>query len=249
MEGVTSRILQAVGILSFFVGWEIVGRAEVTIAIPPASQVLPALWDGVVDGELLRPAAGTLLVAGVGYAVAAVLGIALGMLTGLSRLASTILDPLIDGGYATPMTMLIPVIAVWTGVGFTGKVALVVSFCIFIIIMNTATGCREVAPEHREAAAAFRTPRWRVYTRVVLPSAAPFIATGLRVSVGRAVGGAITAELLMAASNLGLYLLETGSNFAIVDLVAATMFVALLGASVMYLAGVIERRAMSWTRL
>jgi ABC-type nitrate/sulfonate/bicarbonate transport system permease component len=237
-----------IAILALCIGWQVLGRSGAVFGIAPFTEVMKALWEAVGTHELWSATIGTLKVAAVGYAIAASLGVGIGLLTGLNRTAAYLLDPLINAAYSTPTTMFVPVIGVYMGLGFAGKVFLVVTFCVFLIIINTAAGARGVGASHIELARVFGLSRVATWRKVILPCAAPYILTGLRVSVAKVVAGAIVAQLLMSTSDLGLYLATMGNSFNVDGLLAGIVFVALLGGSLMMIATVLERRALRWKR-
>jgi ABC-type nitrate/sulfonate/bicarbonate transport system permease component len=230
----------------FFVAWEAMGRAGVVYGIRPFSETARTLWKALTDGELTGPTLGTLRIAATGYAIAVLVGVPVGMLTGLSKQAAQVLDPLINAAYATPMVMLIPVIGTYTGLEFGGKVFLVFTFCVFVIVMNTAAGIRSVREEYIAAGRAFGLSRAKIYRQILLPGAAPLILTALRVTVGHAISGAIVAELLLSVDNLGLYLVDTAARFQLAKLLAATFFLALLAMAAMTVARLVERWLVRW---
>jgi ABC-type nitrate/sulfonate/bicarbonate transport system permease component len=230
----------------FFVLWEIVGQSEITVAVVPASEVMPDLWDQLLHGELISATWGTLEIAGVGFAISAVIGLLVGLLIGLSRPWADVLDPLVNAMLSAPIAMFIPVIAVYLGLEFRAKVVGVVLFSVFIVIVNTATGIREVPQSGIEMARAFGTSRRRVYTRVIFPWASPYIITGLRIAVGRAVEGAILFELFLRAENLGLVIKNATGSFDLSVLLGAVFFITILAAGLMGLARIIEWRLLRW---
>jgi ABC-type nitrate/sulfonate/bicarbonate transport system permease component len=239
----------AASVLIFFVAWEVVGRDGRYVAIKPVSAVMPQLWSELTDGtELLQATFGTLSIALVGYLIAVVIGVSVGYLTASSHIAASTLDPIINAIYATPIYMVIPVLGIYAGLEFNGKVFLVVMFCVFVIIINTNAGVRQVPPGLLEMASSFRLTRAQKIRRVVLPSAGPYIATGMRIGVGLAVQGAIVGELLLRVDNLGLMLLNAGASFQIPKLLAMSFFIAILATGSMLLARAVERRAIRWPR-
>jgi len=238
-----------VSVVLFFVVWEIVGRRGDYTAIKPFSQVAGQLWSAMtVDGGLWRATAGTLGIALAGYAVAVVVGVAVGYLTGSSPVAAATLDPLVNAAYATPVYMVIPVLGIYLGLEFAGKVFLVVVFAVFVVIINTSAGVRQVPPGLLEMATSFRLTRAQKLRRIILPSAAPYIATGMRLAAGLSVQGAIVGELLLRVDNLGLQLLNAGSSFQIARLLAMSFFIAMLATATMLLARWAERRVIRWPR-
>jgi ABC-type nitrate/sulfonate/bicarbonate transport system permease component len=233
-------------VLAFLVGWEIVGLTAGIFAIPPFHTILWTLVDMLRTGELWGPTGSTLLVALAGYVTAAILGVVLGVALGLSETLRTALEPIVNAAYATPMAMFIPIIGIYLGLDFVGQAFLVVTFCVFIVLMNTQAGVRAAPVDYWELGRSLRLSYSHVVVRMVLPHALPYILVGLRVSVARAVAGAITAELLMATTGLGLYLSMAGSSFDMNRLVAGTVWVALLGIFPVVLAYRVERRLTRW---
>jgi len=189
---------------------------------------------------------GTLWIAAVGFLIGGVLGVVFGTVIGTSERWANVWDPIVSGAFAVPISMFIPVITVYLGLEFEAKVALVVLFNIFVIIVNTATGIREVPESILEMARAFNTDRRDVYRRIVFPWASPYIITGLRIGVGRSVAGAILADLLLRAQNLGLVIREAQGSFQLAELLAAVFFITIVAALTMGLARLVEWRLMRW---
>jgi len=233
-------------IVLFFVIWEIIGQSGVTVAIVPPSEVLPDLAREIAEGELLSATLGTLQLAAVGFVISAAIGLAVGLLMGLSRPWNDVLDPLVSAMLSAPIAMFIPVIAVYLGLEFKAKVVGVVLFTVFIIIINTATGIREVPGSGIETARAFQTSRRRLYTNVIFPFASPYIITGLRLAVGRAVEGAILFELFLRAENLGLIIRNATGSFDLSELLGAVFFITIIAAGAMGLARIVEWRLLRW---
>jgi ABC-type nitrate/sulfonate/bicarbonate transport system permease component len=236
----------ALSIALFFVLWEAIGRSGRLIAILPASEVLPDLAGQIADGEILQATLGTLRIAAVGFAIGAVLGVPLGVLIGQSERWSSVLDPLVNASLAAPIAMFIPVIAVYLGLEFKAKVVGVVLFSIFVIIINTATGIREVPPTVLEMGRAFGTSRAKMYRRIVLPWASPYIITGLRIGVGRAVEGAILFDLFLRTENLGLVIRNAAGSLDLSTLLGSVFFITIIAAGTMGLARIVEWRLLRW---
>lgn len=233
-------------ILFFFIIWEILGRSGAIISVVPVTDVMPVLLDQILSGQILLATFGTLKTAGVGFAIGAIVGVSIGVLIGVSKRWGAVLDPLVNGLFAAPMAMIIPVISVYLGLEFEAKAFLVFLFAVFVIIINTAAGIREVPHSVKEMARAFETSRSRMYRCIILPWAGPYILTGLRIGVGRSVQGAILAELFLRAQNLGLFIRNAQGAFRLEELLAAVFFITVLAASTMGLARLIEWRLLRW---
>lgn len=238
--------IRTLSIAMFFVVWELVGRSGRLFAIVPASTALDRLLHDLAGRTVLVAALGTLRIAAIGYLLAAVVGLALGSVIGSSRIGKWTLDPLVNAGVVTPIAVLIPVMGVYFGFGFRSKVALVFLFCLFVITINTSAGVAERPAALVETARAFGITGWALYRKVVLPHALPLVLTGLRLGVGRAIQGAIIADLLLESGNLGAYLLRAGATFDMSGLLAGTFFTVLLGAALMLIARRVERALLHW---
>jgi len=180
-----------------------------------------AVWQAtaVIKGEFFLPTipqtirgfgeiftqgyAGTLLVTlrqlVVGFVIALVIAIPVGVLMGRFRFVEDILAPYVNTLFVTPKQALLPVIIVAVGVGFWYRTWVVVLFAVFFPIMNTAAGVRYVDKELRETARAFGTGPWRMFTRIYLPASAPFLVAGIRLGFGMAMKGMVIAELWVFA--------------------------------------------------
>ncbi len=235
-------------VAAFFVLWEIVGRSEVFLSVVPASETIPELFRLLADGEILLAARSTLALAATGFIIGAVLGIAIGAWIAASPRAAAVLDPIVSASFSVPFAIFIPVISIYLGLEFKAKVVLVVLFNIFIIIINTSTGIREVPPGPKEMARAFEASRMEMYRKVIFPWASPHIVTGLRLGVGRSVQGAILADLFLRAQALGLFIVDAQGRFDIPRLLAAVFFVTILAAGVMGIARLLEWRLLAWKR-
>lgn len=229
--------------------WQWYGSKPKVFSVAPFTEVISSLWEGITEDHVLQALQSTLWGATVGYVIAAVLGVALGFFIAVTSWGRNTLEPLIDAAYATPMSLLIPVIGIYTGLGFQGRVIFIVFWCIFEIIMNTIEGVRGVPGSRYELARSFCANRRILYAKVVLPSAMPLVISGLRLGVGRALRGAVTAELLLAAANLGRLTLRAGSTFDIPRLLALILLVMLVGLVLMKAAAMVERRILRYQRV
>ncbi len=161
------------------------------------------------------------------------MGVPIGLLAGISRRANWILDPALNGAYAAPITIMLPVIGLYLGLGLKAKVFIVFLFCVFVIAINTASGVKNVSPRLRELGRAFGLSERRIATQIILRGASPEILTGLRLAVSRAVQGAVLADLLLRADDLGLYLASAGSSFEISRLLAGIFLITVVAVGLM----------------
>jgi ABC-type nitrate/sulfonate/bicarbonate transport system permease component len=241
--------LRAASLAAFLAIWQWYGSDPIHFATPPPTDVFPALWEGITEGGLLSATAGTLLTLSVGLVISIVGGILLGFAIALFPWARNTLDPLVDAAYAMPVTMLIPIIGVYTGLDFRGRVFIVISYVLLVIVITTSTGVRDVPRNLLETGHAFGLRGLRLWRAVILPSAMAHIASGISTGVARGIRGAVTAELLLIAADLGAYILDAQARLLTDQLLAGILWTLLLG-YVLYAAALkIEHRLLRWRTL
>ncbi len=240
----------ALGIGLFLALAEVVTRAEIVDAtyLPPATTIVGRVFELLTTGSFLGEVAATLAGWGLGLAVAIAVAVPLGILLGSSAAAYRMTSIVIELMRPVPAVALIPLaILVW-GQGTEMKVVLVAYATVWPILYNTIYGVHDVDPVAVETARSFGAGRRSILRRVTLPSAAPFIATGLRVAASIGLIVVVGAELLAgSASGIGTFILVEGSNGDRADLVLA-------GAAVAGILGVVidltlrwgERRLFAW---
>jgi ABC-type nitrate/sulfonate/bicarbonate transport system permease component len=171
------------------------------VAVRQGPFFLPTVPD-VLKGIVELFTAGHILVLGptlqqltVGFLLAIAIAVPMGALMGRFGFAEDLLAPWVNTIYVTSKESLLPIIILIFGLGFGYRVMVVILFAIFFPVINTAAGVRYVERELRETARAFATPRWRMFTRVYLPAAAPFIVAGIRMGLAMAIKGMVIAEI------------------------------------------------------
>lgn len=240
------RVLSLLVVLAL---WQWYGSNPVHFATPPPTKVFPALWDGLFHGDLISATLGTLTTLAVGMVISIVLGITIGFAVALFPWARNTIDPLIDAAYAMPVTMLIPIVGVYTGLDFRGRVFIVITYVALVIVISTSTGVRDVPRDLLEAGRAFGLRGWALWKAVVFPSALSHIASGISTGVARGIRGAVTAELLLIAADLGELILRAGASLNTQDLLATILWTLLLG-YVLYTAALkVENRVLRWRTL
>lgn len=241
-ERVTMWSLRIASFALVLGAWEWYGQRPDSFTIAPATDVALAIWEGFASGVFTEALAGTMLTMVTGYAIAVVIGVGFGLWIGVSQYARNVFEPLVNAAYATPVSLFIPILGIYVGLGFSGRVTLVVLWCVFEILINTATGIREVPRALVETGRSFNASKSMLYRKVILPAAKPYVLLGLRLGVAKALRGAITAELLLAAANFGRVMLKAGSTFNIPTLLAGIVITIVLGVTLMRLASFIEQR-------
>ena len=154
-------------------------------------------------GQLNKHFAATLLEFTYGFATATIVGIVVGYLMGMHRWFDEVMDPWIATLYSIPIITVVPLIIIWFGIGMVSKVIVVFKITAVAIILNTAAGIKNLDPIWLELAKSLRLSRWETTYKIRFPGALPYIITGMRLGVGRALLGVIVAELMAANAGLG----------------------------------------------
>jgi len=238
--------VRAVSVVAVILVWEFFGRDVNPLFLSYPSAILRAFVQLMGAGEFQRQALGSLQVYAVGLAAALVVGIVSGLLMGRYRLAEYILDPFVYALDATPRVALIPVLLLWFGLGAPAKIAIVFLSGVFPVLMNTFSGVRTVSGGLVDVGRAYGAREGKIFTKIILPASLPFIMAGIRLAVGRALIGIITAEMFAAVSGLGALLVRYSSALATDKFFVPVIFLALLGVILTHAVEILEKRLAPW---
>ena len=241
--------IRTASVAVFFVIWEYYGRRMDPIFMAPPSAIFEAAVTLIQSGALEKAMVQTLWPFAVGMALTVVVGILLGIVMAQWRTLEYVLDPFINALYAIPRIALVPLIILWAGLEFAGKVTILVSVAIFPITVNTYAGIRDVRGSMLEIGRAYGATEWQIFWKIVLPAAVPFIMAGVRLAVGLAIIGIIVAEFFTAISGLGGMIVEYANVFATAKLFVPIIVIALIGVILTELVMWLERRMSRWRTL
>jgi NitT/TauT family transport system permease protein len=200
----------------------------------------------VVDGDIYRHLAVTLVETVLAFGLGAVFGLAFGLWLALSPLAAAILDPYITALNSMPRIILAPIFAVWFGLGIASKVALGVTLVFFIVFFNVYQGVKEVSPVVLANARMLGANQRQLLRHVYLPSATSWVFSSLHTSVGLAFVGAVVGEYLGSAQGVGYLILQAEGTFDINTVMAGILVLTAFALALDMLVGRIERRLMKW---
>ena len=241
--------IRTASVAVFFVIWEYYGRRMDPIFMAPPSAIFEAAVTLIRSGALEKAMVQTLWPFAVGMALTVIVGILLGIVMAQWRMLEYVLDPFINALYAIPRIALVPLIILWAGLEFAGKVTILVSVAIFPITVNTYAGIRDVRGSMLEIGRAYGATEWQIFWKIVLPAAVPFIMAGVRLAVGLAIIGIIVAEFFTAISGLGGMIVEYANVFATAKLFVPIIVIALIGVILTELVMWLERRMSRWRTL
>ncbi len=226
--------------------WEILGRTTDAVFFAPFSEAVRALGGLILSGQLARATVTSLQALILGFTLAAVLGLSVGIAMGLSDTVRHSLDMYINTFMAAPLIALIPIIAIFVGLDVEGRAGVVFLFSFFVITVNAEAGVKTTDPDLVEMARAFCLSRRRIFTAVILPGAMPAILAGLRLGLVQGVKGMVTAEIFMAITGLGALLDYYGNQFKAAELFAVLFVVVAISMLVSSSFMLLTRRLTRW---
>lgn len=249
------RLAQLVTFVVLIGAWELATRAAADPFFPPPSKIVKTmreLWLSGPASQLLLnenvredivPSLNRLL---TGWAIAALLGVTIGIALGRSQKLVDYLGPLLHFLRSVPPPALLPVFIVVLGLNSTMQLGVIVFGVIWPILLNTIDGARSVQPTQVETARVFRTSQPRWLFGVVLPAASPKIFAGLRISLSLALILMVISELIGTTDGLGRALEDAKGEFSIPDMWAVIVLLGILGYLLNAVLLAIENRVLRW---
>ena len=222
------------------------GRLIDPFFVSAPSEVAAKLWRWAGNGTLTLHASYTLRATAMGFAIGALLGFAVGFMLGRSDLAARIFDPFITAIYCLPKIALAPLFLLWFGIGIESKVAMAAAIVFFLVFLNTFAGVRAVERLHLDSVRIMGGGHLAELRYVVLPSAAAWVLTGLKVSVPYALIGAVVSELISSNRGIGFLIGQASGLFDTAGVFAGLVVLAVAGVVLNGALKAAERRLLRW---
>jgi len=235
--------------------WQLGTQAADSPFFLPPSQIVPAMYHQWFSGPAshlwltpdatanLLPSIGRML---AGWAIAAVAGIGLGVAIGRLPLLADLTEPVVHFARAVPPPVIVPVFLFVFNIGTPMELAAIIFGVIWPVLLNSIDGARHVHPGHLETARAFRLPAVTRLTSIILPSAAPKIFAGLRLSLALALVMMIVSEFVGSTNGIGNEMLKDQSLFNVPGMWGVIVLLGLLGMVLNAAFGLLERRVLAW---
>ncbi|MBY0294704.1 MAG: nitrate ABC transporter permease [Methylobacterium sp.] len=238
LRGAAARIVPPLVVLGLFLLlWEVL-CARPGAGLPPPSRVLSEAWpiiidpffdNGGTDKGLFWHIAASLQRVALGFALAAFVGILLGTLVGQSEWAMRGLDPIFQVLRTIPPLAWLPLSLAAFRDGQPSAIFVIFITSIWPIIINTAVGIRNIPQDYRNVAAVLRLNAFEFFAKVMLPSAAPYIFTGLRIGVGLSWLAIVAAEMLIGGVGIGFFIWDAWNSSHISEIIVALVYVGVIG--------------------
>jgi ABC-type nitrate/sulfonate/bicarbonate transport system permease component len=243
------KILGAAAVIVFLTAWELCGNTLQLINpmfMSAPSLVFKAAYQMFASGEIFND----LYVSGiefvVGYILSIVVAIPFGIAIGWYKRFAYVCDPFVNAMNATPRIALLPLVIIWLGIGILSKVGIIFLGAVFPLLINTRDGVKTTPHNLLTAAKSFGASEWQIFKSVVLPSTLPFILTGLRLAVGRALIGVMVGELYAATAGIGFMITVAGATFQTDKVFVGVLIFAISGMTLTAVIDRYERRFDKW---
>lgn len=240
-------ILAAFGVITFLAIWELLpalGLVKPLFTSSPSRILTAARWlagHGLGNDILISATE-----FGIGFSLAVLVGVPLGVLLGWYRRWHALFDPLITMLYTTPRVALLPLLILWLGIGLASKIAVVFLGALFPILMNVIAGMQTIDETLLMCARSFGAKDLKIFTTLALPSSVPFTLTGLRIGVGRALVGVVVSEMVASTGGIGHMMSVAGSTFQTDKVFVGIILIAGFGYAMTTLLDRLERRFDYW---
>src|SRR6476620_10720926 len=243
------KILGTIAVFIFLTIWELCGNTFQLINpmfMSAPSLIVKAGWKMFASGEIWND----LYVSGIefvwGYLLSIVVAIPFGIAIGWYKKFAYVCDPFVNAMNATPRVALLPLVIIWLGIGILSKVGIIFLGAVFPILINSRDGVKTTPLNLLNAARSFGASEWMIFKAVVLPSTIPFILSGLRQGLGRAIVGVMVGELYAATAGIGFMITVAGATFQTDKVFVGVGIFALSGMIGMELLTKVERRFDKW---
>lgn len=241
---------KSLAVLLFLALWELgpiyLASPSTRVFLPPLHEVIAAGVKLVETGQLQNHLQASLTRSVSGFSIAVVSAVALGLLIAWYGWLSSFLNPLLELFRNTATLALLPVFTLLLGIGEESKITIVAYAAFFPVLLNTIAGVRTVDPLLIRAARSLGLNSFRLFQKVILPSAVPTIFTGIRMAGTSSILVLIAAEMVGAKAGLGYLIVNSQMSFLIPDMYAGILTVSILGLAVNVLLVALERHFSRW---
>ena len=243
-----SRWLGVAFIAVLLVLWELSSAMEWVSALswPRISAVLVTLWGLTFSGEILSELLPSMWRMFAGYFIGIGLGVLIGLLMGGFRVVYHLLEPVTEILRPIPSPAYVPIAILFLGIDDEMKIFMIAFASFFPVLLNTYSGVRSVDPVQLQTASTFGVKGRKLLWQIVLPSASPYIFTGMRVSLAVALIVMVISEMVAASNGVGYFILAAQRGFQVREMFAGVVTLAVVGYALNRIFLAVENRVLAW---
>lgn len=242
------RIIGVLSPIVILLVWQLLGTFDVIDErfVPTPASIGRTMYQMMVDGTLWVHLKASLIRIGSGFVIGSLVGIALGVLMGLSRWLRAALDPLVAAIYPIPKISLLPLVMVFFGLGEASKIFIIAFAVVFIVLINTMAGVMSINSIYFDVAKNYRASKYKLFTRIIMPGALPSIFVGLRLAIGVALILIVAAEFVAARAGIGYLIWTSFEVMRIEEMFVGIILITAFGLLTTAILKEIERRVLPW---
>jgi len=228
--------------------WEMISRQGWVspLFLPAPSQILREAWTMLKTGLIFKHVFASLSRILLGFLMACVLGVLVGIVIGFFSIPEAIGNPLIAATFPIPKIAILPLLILWLGIGEPPKVAVIALGVFFPMVINVYTGVKNVDPLLIKAALSLGSNRWRIIWKVILPGILPMIFAGMKLGIGIALLLVVAAEMVAADAGIGFMILTAADLMETKRLMVGLIILSLLGIFFNWLFQKLEHLFIPW---
>jgi len=232
--------------VGLFVIWEV---ACWLFAVPPFILPRPSvIFQALIQfrEQIAQHSLHTLFTTVIGFALAVIGGLLIGLAIGASQLVYVGLYPVLIGFNSIPKVALVPIIVIWFGIGTIPAVITAFSVAFFPIAVNVATGLATIEPEMRDVLRSLGANRWEILTKVGIPRSMPYLFASLKIAITLAFIGSVISETVASNRGIGYLMLSASSRFEVPLVFAGLVVVGAMGIGMYVICVLFEQRMTRW---
>jgi ABC-type nitrate/sulfonate/bicarbonate transport system permease component len=228
--------------------WECASALEWvdTVSVPRVTTILGAWWQDLASGSIPAQLGPSLRRIVIGLGLSILIGLPLGLLMGVNRLAYRLLEPITELIRPIPSAAYIPVAILFLGLGDEMKLFVITLSGLFPILLNTYSGVKGIDPVLIDTGRTLGTPRLSILRKIVFPAALPSVLTGIRISLGIALIVSVVSEMISGNNGLGYFIIDKQRTFRVAEVFAGILTLGLVGYLLNLMFLQIERYLLRW---
>ncbi len=209
-RGLRKMLFAAISLGLFLLAWHLsVGTVFHSALVASPAETFAKAWSMLLSGELLLHVGVSLKRVLIGYIIGCFFGVLLGAVIGRYRIVAELTDPILEIVRPISPVALVPLAMLWFGIGELSKYFIIIYATIIVVLLNTAAGVSRTPITRIRAARCLGATDYQLFRRVILPSAVPYILTGMRIALGFSFMGIVAAELIGAREGIGFLIMNS----------------------------------------
>ncbi|QXQ10138.1 ABC transporter permease [Paeniglutamicibacter sp. Y32M11] len=213
---------------------------------PTPAKLLTTFVETWIGERLITDVLPSIMRLVIGVLAAIVLGIVLGLAVGLNRTMRAVTEPVFEFFRALPPPVLVPVLMLLVGINDGMKIAVIISGCIWPVLLNTIEGVRSIDPVQNETSRSYGISGFARIRYQILPSATPTIMAGVRQALSIGLILMVISEMFASSSGLGFTIVQFQRSFAVPEMWSGIVVLGLIGVALSFIFQAVERRVLRW---